>query len=141
MRVTGDIRPELIHIEENRSKPGFVNIFLRTNIEEANKDSSSLYTYDEYRFTQKNREGLKTYIEEHYDAFINEARKSDPDDNPSDIEKAMAQLAYIAISMNKAIYDYKSDIIRWYKRKLWTKSMLLEMVDKGIFTSEEIDKL
>lgn len=139
MKANGDIYPKLIHIEECIDKPNFLNIFLRANIEKIENTNSVYYKYDEYRFTLKNREGIKNYIEEHYNAFIEEARKSDPDDNPSELEKFNAQLAYIAISMNKAIYDYKSNIIRWYKIGLWTKDMMLDMVDKGIFTVEEIE--
>ena len=69
MRVRGNISPNTLDIENYHSKPGYVEVRLRENInvvsviDEMTEQEVKMFEYDEYTIIIRDRDGLREDIE------------------------------------------------------------------------------
>lgn len=90
MRVKGDLPPDgNFAIEENPQKEGFVTVRFFENVKPytstegtgENVHTIEGYEYDEYKLEMENHPGLEADIEGQFDAFLNEAKLFEAEQN------------------------------------------------------------
>jgi hypothetical protein len=107
MRVTSNISPEILVIEDYHALPGYVEIRLRENIKKVSeiepltKQEVTVFEYDEYTFLQKDRPGLREDVEANMSDWVITGRSFEINERASIYQDMKRALEIMGVSIDE----------------------------------------
>lgn len=106
MRVKGNISPDVLHIEPYHPMKGYVEVFIRENIntiqttDEVSKKSVTMYEYDEYTFILLERPGLEADIKTNMTDWLITGRTLEVNEGASIVQDMKTALEILGVKEN-----------------------------------------